>query len=111
MAQLQLLVFSALAFSVLMRTGIYPPEMRLINLDSDWLYRRAAPALLGVMAGGAQAAGEGLRRGLRTAVARIGAYVHHHHGADGVLARTWTTGGMALWVAILLAAYLVLYYA
>jgi len=111
LSQLQLLVFSALAFSVLMRTGIYPPEMRLINLDSDWLYRRAAPVLLRVAGDGAHAVGEGLRRGLRSAVARIGAYVHRHHGADGVLARTWTTGGMALWVAILLAAYLVLYYA
>lgn len=38
--QLQLLVFSALAFAVLKRTGIYPPELRAINLDSDWLYRR-----------------------------------------------------------------------
>jgi multicomponent Na+:H+ antiporter subunit D len=35
-AQLQLLFFSALAFSLLMRTGIYPPELRSINLDSDW---------------------------------------------------------------------------
>jgi hypothetical protein len=22
-----------------MRTGIYPPEQRFINLDSDWVYR------------------------------------------------------------------------
>ncbi|HSH07821.1 MAG TPA: Na(+)/H(+) antiporter subunit D [Burkholderiales bacterium] len=111
LTQLQLLVFSALAFSVLMRTGIYPPEMRLVNLDSDWLYRRAAPALLQVVAAGAQALGAGGRRFLQVVVAAVGAYLHRHHGADGVLARTWTTGGMALWVAILLAAYLVLYYA
>ena len=39
-AQLQLLLFSALAFAVLMRTGIYPPELRSVNLDSDWFYRR-----------------------------------------------------------------------
>jgi multicomponent Na+:H+ antiporter subunit D len=38
--QLQLLLFSALAFAVLKRTGIYPAELRAINLDSDWLYRR-----------------------------------------------------------------------
>lgn len=38
--QLQLLLFSALAFAVLKRTGIYPAELRSINLDSDWLYRR-----------------------------------------------------------------------
>ncbi|MBL8671039.1 MAG: Na(+)/H(+) antiporter subunit D, partial [Alphaproteobacteria bacterium] len=39
LTQLQLLLFSALAFSVLMRTGIYPPELRSTNLDFDWLWR------------------------------------------------------------------------
>ena len=46
LTQLQLLVFSALAFSVLMWHGIYPPELRSVNLDSDYLYRRVAPALV-----------------------------------------------------------------
>ena len=43
--QLQLLLFSALAFTILMRTGLYPPEMRLVNLDSDWFYRKAGRRL------------------------------------------------------------------
>lgn len=38
--QLQLLLFSALAFAVLKRTGIYPPELKATNLDTDWFYRR-----------------------------------------------------------------------
>ena len=41
--QLQLLLFSALAFAFLIRSGIYPPELRSVNLDVDWIYRRAAP--------------------------------------------------------------------
>jgi multicomponent Na+:H+ antiporter subunit D len=40
--QLQLLMFSALAFTVLMITHIYPPELHSTNLDTDWFYRRAA---------------------------------------------------------------------
>ena len=40
LSQLQLLIFSALAFAVLKRTGLYPPELNLIHLDSDWFYRR-----------------------------------------------------------------------
>jgi multicomponent Na+:H+ antiporter subunit D len=40
--QLQLLMFSALAFTVLMVTHIYPPELHSTNLDTDWFYRRAA---------------------------------------------------------------------
>ncbi len=43
--QYQLLFFAALAFVVLVRLGWYPPEVRGINLDTDWLYRRAGPAL------------------------------------------------------------------
>jgi hypothetical protein len=31
-------------------------------------------------------------------------------GADGVLARTWSTSAMTLWVAALLAAYLLARY-
>ena len=44
--QLQLLLFSALAFAVLKRTGIYPAELRAVNLDSDWFYR-GLPELIG----------------------------------------------------------------
>ncbi len=38
--QLQLLLFSALAFTLLLLSGIYPAELRAINLDVDWFYRR-----------------------------------------------------------------------
>jgi len=44
-AQLQLLFFAALAFTALMLTRIYPPELRSVNLDMDWLVRRPARAL------------------------------------------------------------------
>lgn len=38
--QLALLLFSALAFTLLMRSGLYPAEIRSTNLDADWFYRR-----------------------------------------------------------------------
>ncbi|UUX50027.1 Na(+)/H(+) antiporter subunit D [Nisaea acidiphila] len=44
--QLQLLMFSALAFTVLMLTRIYPPELKSTNLDFDWVYRRLLPRQL-----------------------------------------------------------------
>jgi multicomponent Na+:H+ antiporter subunit D len=43
---LQLLFFSALAFTLLMRSGLYPAEMRAINLDADWSYRMGARAFM-----------------------------------------------------------------
>jgi multicomponent Na+:H+ antiporter subunit D len=43
---LQLLFFSALAFTLLMRSGLYPAEMRCTNLDADWFYRKGAKAFM-----------------------------------------------------------------
>lgn len=38
--QFQLLFYSALAFILLLMSGIYPPEIRCTNLDFDWFYRK-----------------------------------------------------------------------
>jgi multicomponent Na+:H+ antiporter subunit D len=43
--QTQLLFFSALAFTLLLLSGIYPAEMRCINLDADWFYRKGGRLL------------------------------------------------------------------
>ena len=39
-SQLQLLMFGALAFYFLIRSGYYPSETKSINLDFDWFYRK-----------------------------------------------------------------------
>ena len=41
--QLQLLLFAAFAFGLLMRWKAYPPEVPSVNLDFDWVYRKALP--------------------------------------------------------------------
>jgi multicomponent Na+:H+ antiporter subunit D len=41
-AQTQILFFSALAFTLLLLAGIYPAEMRCVNIDADWIYRKGA---------------------------------------------------------------------
>ena len=46
LSQLQLLFFALLAFAILMRTGIHPPEIRAVNLDFDWTYRYFIPRLI-----------------------------------------------------------------
>lgn len=43
LTQLQLLFFSALAFVGLNRFGLYPPELRSTNIDSDYFYRKIIP--------------------------------------------------------------------
>jgi multicomponent Na+:H+ antiporter subunit D len=106
-AQSQLLLFAGLAFFVLL------PQMQrttTISLDFDWFYRRFCTALgqeLAVLTTRVQArvvdATMGRARKLTSGILR-------HHEPHGVLARTWPTGSMVLWVAVLLAAYLVFYF-
>ncbi|HWP56791.1 MAG TPA: Na(+)/H(+) antiporter subunit D [Candidatus Acidoferrales bacterium] len=95
--QLQLLLFSALAFAVLKRTGIYPPELRAINLDSDWLYRRL-PKLVwswGIMPMVRRV--NGYRDAARARVASIGHVIPEIRGASL----------LALYVVLLLFCLLV----
>lgn len=109
-AQLQLLFFSALAFAVLMRTGIYPPELRSVNLDSDWFYRKAFPAIAGTFR---HALGEtrlGLGEGLQSRVAALTSAIAVQRRPGGLLLRSWPTGSMSLWVMVMLLGYLALYY-
>jgi multicomponent Na+:H+ antiporter subunit D len=109
-AQVQLLFLSALAFTLLMRTGIYPPELRSVNLDAEWFYRKLGRQLLlglGHIAGQAWERGaQGLIAGASALVARL----QRHYGPEGVFARPWPAGTMAFWTTIMLAAYLILFY-
>jgi len=50
LSQLQLLLFSALAFTLLLLSGIYPAEIRAINLDADLVYRKGGRLFYKAMA-------------------------------------------------------------
>ncbi|HJO28885.1 MAG TPA: Na(+)/H(+) antiporter subunit D [Acidobacteriota bacterium] len=108
--QLQLLFWSAVAFAWLNWVGLYPPELRSVNLDSDWVFRRLVPRMFGpvtrALAGGWATMLDQLGRRVTATLQTV----HRHHGPHGILERTWPTGSMALWVAILLALILLLYY-
>ena len=54
--QIEILLFSALAFTLLNLWGKYPPELPSVNLDADWIYRKAGRGFL--------AFGEGFWNGL-----------------------------------------------
>ncbi len=108
--QLQLLMFSALAFAVLIRYRIYPLQLRSTNLDFDWIYRKALPGLIARLWPPLWSVWQGflaaLRGGLRFAVAAAVGLA----GPEGSLARTWPLGSTTLWVAVLLGGFLLIYY-
>ncbi|MEE9390947.1 MAG: Na(+)/H(+) antiporter subunit D [Planctomycetota bacterium] len=110
-SQLELLLFAALAFWVLVKIKVYPAELRSTNLDFDWTYRKLGPALVGrarkFIAEIHAAVLDivfGLLHGGHTLVLRL-------CGPGGFFSRTWATSGSVLWIAIVLAAFLVIYLA
>jgi multicomponent Na+:H+ antiporter subunit D len=109
-AQLQLLFFSALAFTWLKLYGLYPPELRSVNLDAEWIYRRLVPRAVHRLIAALRPLDTAIRTGTLRAGFTLIRGLSRHHGREGVLARTWPTGSMVLWIAVLLCIYLVLYY-
>ncbi|MFP6620459.1 MAG: Na(+)/H(+) antiporter subunit D, partial [Pirellulaceae bacterium] len=115
--QFQLLIGSAVAVALLKQTGVYPAELRAVNLDIDWVYRRPfkrspvdnlspvgrVVARLGQVHGQIEEQlGVWLRQGADL--------VRWAAGSRGISQKTASIGDMAVWVAILLTGYLVFYY-
>lgn len=104
---LQLLLFAGLAFFLLL------PLMQrtlTISLDTDWFWRvvlfglgerllRSAAALGAAVGGAVEAFREG-----------PGARLASLFGSTGPMGRTWQIGTTALWIAVLLTTYVLLYY-
>lgn len=106
-AQLQLLLFALLAFGVLMRTGMHPPEIRAVNLDTDWTYRKAAPSVIGLAARGVAGVWNAVTGKVTRVVDATVARLYRSHGPEGRMAAAWPTGAMVLWLGILLGVTLI----
>lgn len=107
--QLQLLMFSALAFTFLMLTGLYPPELKSTNLDTDWIYRRLLPRAMAWLRHSIAKIDRSGREILLGLVHQVMRFVYKHHGLDGTFARTHPAGTMVFWVVALLGLFLLLY--
>jgi multicomponent Na+:H+ antiporter subunit D len=104
---LQLLLFSGLAFFVMLP---YMKRTLTITLDWDWIYRWLAPRAIRAASRAAQPVHERVQLALSRYLDGALGTLSTHHGPQGVLARTWATGSMVLCVVILLGVYLVAYY-
>ncbi len=106
-AQLQLLLFSGLAFFVLLG---WLRRTLTITLDVDWFYR--------VPLRSAAAAGTHLvttfsgyvRHWLNDGIATVVSSLRRYYGPYGLFARDWPSGNAALWMMILLLAFLIAAY-
>jgi multicomponent Na+:H+ antiporter subunit D len=112
---LQLLLFSGLAFFLLL------PLMKrtdTVSLDIDWLWRRGLPSAANTLARLARPlqgfTSDALKTGQAFFVHLSVRYLGQPHTADseerGLFARSWPIGTTALWIAILLSTYVLVYY-
>ncbi|MDO8418671.1 MAG: Na(+)/H(+) antiporter subunit D [Rubrivivax sp.] len=107
LTQTQLLLFSGLAFFVMLP---YLKRTLTITLDVDWVWRRLLPGTAGVAAAALGATRLAVGATAAAAVRRAQAAVERSHGLNSRFAKTWPTGTMALSVLLLLLGYLLLYY-
>lgn len=106
LTQLQLLFFAIGAVVVFQLWKIYPAEIPSVNVDVDWLYRRAAPRVVRAVGGAVTAIDTAFREAFVGAIRRALRGAFRAHGPKGILARTWPAGSMVLWVSIMLTAFL-----
>ncbi len=105
---LQLLLFSGLAFFIMLP---FMKRTLTITLDWDWFYRRLGPVVLRRISQTGGPIDASLRLGVRRRMETVVGALFRYNGPKGILARTWPTGSMVLWVAVLLGIYLIFYYA
>jgi multicomponent Na+:H+ antiporter subunit D len=107
-AQLQLLLFSGLAFFIMLG---WLRRTLTVTLDFDWLYRVPFPRLVRTTGNalGRTIAAAGSRA--RAAWRRLEAGARLLHGPQGLFARTWASGSMALGMMLMLLVLLLSYYA
>lgn len=102
--ELQLLLFTGLAFFLLLK---YVGGKDKITLDTDWIYRAGGQRIVGPVGRLISVADRGLRVVFMDIYRRQVERIQARHGRSGKLARSWPIGSMALWTAVLLAALLI----
>ncbi len=106
LTQLQLLAFAILGVVFLHMTGRYPAEIPAVNLDVEWLWRKALPWTAAQICAALAVLAAALKGGL--AALRREAIAHSdQRGLSSALARSWPTGSMVLWVGVFLALMLI----
>jgi len=104
---LQLLLFAGLAFF------LFLPLMQrtlTISLDTDWLWRVVLFGLGERLLRVAAALGASVGSALDAFRSGPGARVASLFGSTGPMGRTWQIGTTAMWIAVLLTTYVLLYY-
>ncbi|MBV71755.1 MAG: Na(+)/H(+) antiporter subunit D [Myxococcales bacterium] len=98
----QLLFMAALAFVVLMKTNMYPPELSCTNLDTDVVYRRWLKRSAMTIGSTIQSIWSRTLGSIKAQIVGTVQRVGDQARPNSILGEPWTIGRTALWAAILL---------
>lgn len=110
LTQLQLLFFSALAFVWLKLANIYPPELKSVNIDAEWMYRKLFPKVIYKISNvfASFYSKVEIKAGQLVTLGETSST--QFFGANGYLSNFRSIAVMVMWVAVVLCASLFLYY-
>lgn len=104
---LQLLLFSGLAFFLLLPLM---KRTRTIAIDTDWLYRSLIPAAWNWSAKTIGEIRDRATKDLGHGARTVGKWLATNWARGGGFTRSWPIGFTALWIAVLLSLYVLVYY-
>ena len=110
LTQLQLLCFSALAFVWLNLKGLYPPELRSTNIDTEWLYRRVCPSIIRYARGIVVVCWGSFEKASSSVVSYMVCLAARISAPDALLARGWMTNRMLMALLLVMIVVLVFNY-
>jgi len=105
-SQLQLLMFSGLAFFILLK---FLKRTLTITLDFDWFWRKFGQLVINEFNIQLLIRFKNIIKSIQGVISQTFESLHKHNGPSGVLGRSWPTGHMAFWTTILLASFLLFY--
>ncbi len=108
--QLQILALAGLVFAALLRFGVYRRSTPGVLLDVDWLYRRLLPRTVQTVQRSWQPWKLWLDQRRAVATGFLWDQLTAWLSDDGRRGRFAATGQMAMWAALMLVVYLLLYY-
>ncbi len=107
LTQLQLLGFALLAFVFVMKTGLHPHEIRAVNVDSDWIYRKFLPKQIKRISPTIGILVSLPGKWLANAVAHSTAQLAKLSEPRGVLARGWSINSMVFILTVVMGLVLI----
>ena len=106
LSQLQLLLFSALAFVWMGKQGLHPPELHAVNIDVEWLYRKLMPNAARSTWSASQRIGSSFAEFVHLSLIAGAKTMGRTRLGRFHLAASWPTGSMVFWIAVILGLFL-----